>query len=144
MISKAIQRLEEIVITIPSKLHSIDSWDVQHQSPGKWSKKQILGHLIDSASNNHQRFIRIQFEDEPTIWYDQNEWVDKSGYSEMDVQLLIDLWTSYNKFLIQIIKNIQPESMNKMCVMKDGSKLTLEYLMIDYVHHLDHHLNQII
>ena len=145
MIQKSIERLEELITIIPAKLNKIDDLNFSLKtSPEKWSKKEILGHLIDSATNNHQRFLRGQFENSPTIWYDQNNWIEKSNYQNLDKKHLIDFWTNYNKHLIYIIKNIEIEKLQNKCKMKDGSELTIEFLICDYVEHLEHHLGQII
>jgi len=110
-------------------------------SPTKWSKKEILGHLIDSAANNHQRFIRVQFEHRPLIAYDQNSWVTYNHYNELTAKQLIRFWFVYNKHLIEIIKRIPEENLERECKMKDGKFVTLDFLINDYVVHLEHHLN---
>ena len=142
---KSIDRLEELIKIIPDKLNEIDEFDFSYKpNPEKWSKKEILGHLIDSATNNHQRFIRTQFEKLPKIWYDQNNWVEKNNYQSIDKKILIDFWTIYNKHIIHIAKNIQTDKLKNICEMKDNTKLTIEFLFCDYLKHLEHHLNQII
>jgi hypothetical protein len=144
MIQKAIQRLEFLLSIIPDHLENIDSTNFSHKpSPENWSKKEILGHLIDSAANNHHRFVRVQAEDSPTIWYDQNKWVQGGHYSEMDKSQLISFWRSYNMHLAVLMKLIPANTLNRTCMMKNGDKVTLEFLMIDYVEHLEHHLMQI-
>lgn len=144
MIQKAIKRLEELIESVPVRLNEIDEESFNYKpSPVKWSKKEILGHLIDSAANNHQRFIRAQFENIPVIWYDQNEWVEKSNYENIERRLLIEFWCLYNKYLIHIIKSIRTENLTKLCKMKDGAELTIEFLIFDYVEHLEHHLKQL-
>ncbi|WP_177764931.1 GNAT family N-acetyltransferase [Flavobacterium sp. I3-2] len=145
MIHKVIDRLEELIEIIPPKLTEINELNFSFKSsPEKWSKKEILGHLIDSATNNHQRFLRAQFENSPTIWYDQNNWVEKSNYQNIDKQHLIDFWTNYNKHLVHIIKSINVENLKNKCKTKDRSDLTIEFLICDYIEHLEHHLEQII
>lgn len=143
MIQKTIQRLEELLKTVPKKLNEIDELNFGLKtSPEKWSRKEILGHLIDSATNNHQRFIRAQFENSPSIWYDQNNWVGKSNYNHIEAKHLIEFWMVYNRHLIHIIKNIEPANLSRTCTMKDGTEVTLEFLIHDYVGHLEHHLEQ--
>ena len=112
-------------------------------APTKWSKKEIIGHLIDSATNNHQRFVRGQFENIPEISYDQNNWNEFSFYNQIDSKQIISFWTIFNKQIIEIIKRIPKENLEKQ--IKIGNNiLTLEFLIIDYVEHLEHHLKQII
>ena len=145
MIQDAINKLKTIVDTYSSQLYDIDElvFNLKIDS-NKWSKKEILGHLIDSATNNHQRFIRTQFEVEPTIWYEQNNWVEKSNYQNIDKIQLIYFWIAYNQHLIHIIEQIPSDKLSNICVMKDGTKLTLEFLINDYVTHLEYHLKQIV
>lgn len=113
-------------------------------APGKWSKKQILGHLIDSAANNHQRFVRIQYETEPRIGYDQDRWVSLQDYQSADSRELIRLWTSYNKHLAHLIKHIPPDNLDRKGFSPPQSQHTLHWYITDYVAHLEHHLKQIL
>jgi hypothetical protein len=79
---------------VPDKIKQVSAADFEHKPhPDKWSKKQILGHLIDSAANNHQRFIRIQYEDVPTVVYDQTQWNKLNHYQELDSRQAIMMWT---------------------------------------------------
>jgi hypothetical protein len=111
-------------------------------SPNKWSKKEILGHLIDSAQNNIRRFIVAQYEDSPHIVYKQDNWVELSDYQNYDLNDLVNLWHLLNKHLVVILKNMQPEMLKRTC--KTESDHTLEWLAADYVKHLRHHLNQVL
>jgi DinB superfamily len=101
-------------------------------APNKWSKKEILGHLIDSATNNHQRIIRGQFEHHPQISYDQNQWNKFGFYQDIDSQQIILFWKIYNRQLIEIIKRIPADNLQKQVKVGDSS-LTIEYLIIDYM-----------
>ncbi len=144
MIEKALNRLEYIINLTPKMLTEISEENMSTKpSPTKWSKKEIVGHLIDSATNNHQRFVRGQFENIPEISYDQNNWNEFSFYNQIESKQIISFWTIYNKQIIEIIKRIPKENLEKQ--IKIGNNiLTLEFLIIDYVEHLEHHLKQII
>jgi transcriptional regulator len=144
MIEKALNRLEYIINLTPKMLTEISEENMSTKpSPTKWSKKEIIGHLVDSATNNHQRFVRGQFENIPEISYDQNNWNEFSFYNQIDSKQIISFWTIYNKQIIEIIKRIPKENLEKQ--IKIGNNiLTLEFLIIDYVEHLEHHLKQII
>lgn len=144
MIEKAISRLSYIIKNVPSILREIGEQKMSVKpSPTKWSKKEIIGHLIDSATNNHQRFVRGQFETIPEIRYDQNKWNEYSFYQQIDSEQIISFWTIYNKQLIEIIKRIPAENLKRQ--IKVGEKLlTIEFLIADYVEHLEHHLKQVI
>jgi len=144
MIDEAIDKLARIIIEYPDRFQSISEAKFSFRpSPRKWSKKEILGHLIDSATNNHQRFIRIQFEEKPEIYYDQDMWVYHNHYNDIPSKQLIHFWALYNLQLIEIMKRIPAENLLKECKMRDGRYLTLDYLVNDYVVHLQHHLDQI-
>lgn len=87
MITNAINRLEYLCNIIPDLLTNIDDKTFDEKTnPEKWSKKEIIGHLIDSTTNNHQRFVRTQFEDKPKIVYDQNKWNYHNFYQQIDRQ----------------------------------------------------------
>lgn len=114
------------------------------RAPGKWSRKEILGHLIDSAANNHQRFVRAQAAAELRLpGYEQEHWVTSQQYRARPWPDLVDLWCAYNKHLAHVIANI-PEPLHGMrCVVGDNEPVTLRYLAIDYTGHLEYHLRQI-
>lgn len=145
MTSQIIKRLNLLITIIPDLFKEINDTDFSRKpSSGKWSSKEILGHLIDSATNNHQRFIRGQFENTPAIGYNQDEWNKHSHYNEINSGQLIDFWTAYNKHLLEIMKRIPPESLEKQCRSADVNTCTIAFLMEDYVAHLEHHLKQIV
>ena len=112
--------------------------------PGKWSKKEILGHLIDSAANNHQRFVRAQYEDNTAITYEQDNWVSFQKYTDEPVENIIGLWTNYNKHLAYLISIMPEDKLKNPCDIKQEKPVTLEWVITDYVRHLKHHLGQII
>lgn len=144
MIESSIARLERLCQTIPDLLYKITEDEFSHKpSPYTWSKKEIMGHLIDSANNNHQRFVRAQFEHIPSISYLQNNWVESSYYQAMDRELIISLWSSYNLVIANIIKNISPLDLKKLC-HTGGANHSIEWLFIDYVDHMEHHLRHLL
>ena len=144
MIDNAIKRLENLCEVIPQLLAAIDEQSFSLKAnPGKWSKKEIIGHLIDSATNNHQRFVRGQFENRPAIRYDQNKWNEFGFYQQISGQQIISFWAAYNRQLIELIKRIPKENLQLECLVGD-KLLTLDFLINDYVEHLEHHLRQVV
>lgn len=111
----------------------------------KWAKKEILGHLLDSASNNHQRFVRAAQQGSLTFpGYDQNFLVDLQRFADVDWNFLVDFWAAYNRFLAHVINSLPEESAPVICNIDDNEPATLEWIANDYVAHLKHHLNQIL
>ena len=122
--------------------------DAQAAAPrgdGKWVRKEILGHLIDSAANNQQRFVRAPFSD-PFVWpgYDQNAWVSAHGYRDRPWAELVNLWAASNEQVAAAMRSVPPDRLATSCVIGNDPAVTLEWLMHDYVRHLRHHLAQIL
>jgi len=114
-------------------------------SPSKWSKKEILGHLIDSAINNLQRFTEIQFKDKPykIKKYNQDALVIANNYFNSDINELINFWKGLNQRIIFLMKNQTEETLNYQIEISPAESGNLKFLMTDYVDHISHHLNQI-
>ncbi|MDP5121551.1 MAG: DinB family protein [Spirosomaceae bacterium] len=113
-------------------------------SPEKWSTKEIVGHLIDSAANNHQRFVRLQY-NETLIFpkYEQEEWVSNQHYNDADWQNLISLWQSFNLHLAFMMEKTPSDKLQRSVEIGGSKPFTLEFIMNDYVEHLKHHLKSI-
>jgi hypothetical protein len=110
-----------------------------------WSQKEELGHLIDSASNNHIRFVRAALDGEMTgPGYAQNGWVALHGYNEMSWTTLVDFWQSYNLLLVQVVWRIPDERLNAQCLIGKGAPATLGFVIEDYILHMQHHLDHIL
>jgi DinB superfamily len=114
------------------------------RAPGKWSPKQELGHLIDSAANNHQRFVRGQQGNElVTPAYAQDVWVDCQGYGVRPWRDLTNLWHAYNQHLAYVIERIPADRARVRCTIGANQPVTLAFVAEDYVAHLRHHLGQV-
>lgn len=111
-------------------------------SPLKWSKKEMIGHLIDSAHSNIRRFVVAQYEDNPTIVYNQEKWVAISNYQQWNCYQLISLWYLLNKQVVEILKNTSGEIAGRICFTNESH--TLEWLASDYIRHLRHHIHQVL
>jgi len=147
-VTDIINRLKNNIESVPGKILTYTEEELKRKSiPNKWSKKEILGHLVDSAANNHHRFVKAQFQDEPFNMegYEQNEWVDIQKYNDKDTNSLVELWKIYNEHILFIIENTPEMNLVIKCVAEDAfeNAETLFLLMKDYVDHMDHHLNKI-
>lgn len=114
-------------------------------SPEKWSKKEILGHLCDSALSNIRRFVITQYKENENIVYDQNFWVKAQNYQIVETSDIINLWRFLNLQIVNVVENIPDEDLQRTCDMtKTETKIfTLEYIINDYIDHLQHHLKAI-
>ena len=112
--------------------------------PGGWSRKQVMGHLIDSASNNHQRFVRACLEESHEFpAYDQDGNIRVQAPQEADWLLLISLWASYNRYLAHIIARLPESKLETVCRIGTGKPVSLNFIAEDYLTHMIHHLRQV-
>jgi hypothetical protein len=139
-----VRELREIIGDYTRKISAISHVEFSAKPlPEKWSKQEVVGHLIDSAQNNLRRFIICQYETSvPFIVYQQDFWVNSNQYGDMDRQELMQLWRLMNLRICAVLENMPVENYKKEC--NTGSVHTLEWLASDYVKHLKHHINQII
>jgi len=136
-------QLESIIAQHISALQAIPESKMAYKpSPSKWSKKEILGHLIDSAQNNIRRFIVAQYEENPEISYNQDEWVTRTDYQHYNLSDLINLWYLLNKHISVILKNTSEAAAQRKCQTSDLH--TLQWLAQDYLKHVRHHLHQVL
>jgi hypothetical protein len=111
---------------------------------GGWSHRQVIGHLIDSASNNHQRFVRASLADSLEFpGYDQNGWAGSQVAEEADWSLLVALWVNYNRYLAHVIAHLPPAKLVVPIRIGQNEPVTLKFLAEDYLAHMVHHLRQI-
>ncbi|RPJ58822.1 MAG: DinB family protein [Acidobacteria bacterium] len=111
---------------------------------GGWSRKELIGHLIDSASNNHQRFVRAQqvsFLEFPK--YEQESWVSIQHYKQAPWPELVDFWRLYNHHLARVIQSVSPDKLHVGCKVGPSEPMNLGDLIRDYLRHLKHHLGQL-
>lgn len=116
---------------IADKLSSIDNWTIRNN----------VSHLIDSASNNHQRFIRLQLAQKVELpGYDAEPWTEASGITKMPYSQLVEFWKLYNVYLLEVISNIKEANLyHEWINSSDKSSCTLEFLVTDYFEHLKLH-----
>ncbi|HXT61773.1 MAG TPA: DinB family protein [Pyrinomonadaceae bacterium] len=152
-----LQDFKQTIDSASAKLMQID--EAQSERPraeDHWSSKQIIGHLIDSAANNHARFVLGQLKDDLVFaGYDQDGWVRTNHYQERTWPELIEFWRSYNLHLHHLMSHADKAKLTTPCTLHTlqeiafktvpkAEPVTLEYLMRDYVDHLKHHLAQIL
>jgi DinB superfamily len=145
MLRPLLREFEETVNRQEKRLLELPESDVgQKPAGGKWSGKEILGHLVDSACNNHQRFIRAQLSSEMKFpAYDGPGWVRVQDYQNEPWPSLVRFWSSYNRHLLHVISNISSDRLKGHCFVGEDMPVTLEFLIREYVKHVNHHLKQI-
>ncbi len=110
-----------------------------------WSRKEELGHLLDSAANNHVRFVRACLEapfEGPA--YDQNGWVRVHAYNELGWATLVGFWRQYNSVLAHLVSEIPEQRLSTQCSIGSGQPVTLGFVIEDYILHMQHHLDHIL
>jgi hypothetical protein len=140
----AARDLRSVVVECEPKFLAIAEGEAGRPAgPEKWSRKQVLGHLIDSAANNHQRFIRMQLTPELHFpGYEQNAWVNLNHYATRPWRELVILWAAYNRHLADVMEHLAPEALANIWQYGDA-RHDLAFVAADYVRHLRHHVQQI-
>ena len=144
----AMKRLSSFIVKIPEYYKNLSSEELHRKAaPGKWSKKEILGHLVDSAINNLKRFTEIQFLPQPyiIIQYRQDDLVIINDYQHLELDHIIGLWKSLNRQIIFVVEKISQEKLvYPVDPQYDEHEIkTLAWVICDYVTHMEHHFRQI-
>jgi len=133
------------IAAFESRLARVEAHAAEREiRPGGWCGKEVLGHLIDSALNNHQRFVRAALDGEyagPA--YDQPAWVALHGYRELPWDELLNQWRKQNGLLARVVRRIPESRLDAPCRVGGGEPVTLAFLIGDYLRHLAHHVEQI-
>jgi len=142
---ETISALRNLLDRIPGRLEKLPKDAVESKtSQSKWSAKEELGHLLDSAANNHQRIVRAQLEDRPSMpGYDQTGWVTVHGYQRRDWRELVELWQALNRQLLAAAEAVPDSSWSRTLTVAGSQPLTLQFVFEDYVAHMVHHLKHI-
>ena len=139
--------IEEIVDESYDQLRGLHEEVIEARPAlGEWSIKEIVGHLVDSASNNHQRFVRLQVAeglDFPDYQQDNDAWVRIQSYQGENWNDLLALWRHFNRHLARIIRTVDQRCIDHIWVVDEDTSITLGELMTDYLRHLKAHLEQI-
>jgi len=139
------QKLRKVIDVAEPKLRKTSATESTNPVlAGGWSRKQVIGHLIDSASNNHQRFVRATLQESLDFpGYEQDGCVRVQAPQEADWELLVSLWAAYNRYLAHVIAHLPESKLGTACRIGAGEAVTLDFLAKDYLRHLVHHLRQI-
>lgn len=139
------QQLKQVINNARPDLLSIPEKKASEKPfPDKWALKEILGHLVDSAANNHQRIVRMQeVASLGKFTYTQQHWVDSQHYIEERWQDIVEFWYFYNTHLAHVMEHVDPGSLDNTCDMDYAGPATLMFVIEDYVRHVQHHLDQI-
>lgn len=142
---ESLQLLRELIDLLPGRLRVLPADKVKHKAaPNSWSPKEELGHLLDSAANNHQRVVRTQLEEKPAMpGYDGDAWVELHRYQHRDWETLIGLWAALNHQLLAAAEAAEDSAWSRTCTIGDSAPLTLQFVFDDYVHHMLQHLRHI-
>ncbi|MBU5214919.1 DinB family protein [Heyndrickxia sp. FSL K6-6286] len=142
---KVIDGINYWIKRLPEEYKSMSEKEISNRPlPNKWSKKEILGHLCDSAINNIESFIKIQYEEPLYVIqsYNQNHWVIVQNYQDRSLDEIINLFQALNKQVVNIVKNIPNEKLSNLCDIGNNQYQTLEWLIKDYLEHLEHHIHK--
>jgi hypothetical protein len=142
---KTILLLRRLLEEVPPRLENLPEANVARKpTPVKWSAKEQLGHLLDSAANNHQRMVRTQLEDNPAmLGYDGDRWVELHRYQDTDWRELIERWRTLNGQLLAAVESCSEAAWQRTCTVGQSGPLTLKFVFEDYVDHMLHHLQHI-
>jgi hypothetical protein len=140
------RHLQETIESVLPQLWNITDEEASVKPrPDKWSKKEIIGHLIDSACNNQQKFVRTMAQTHLNfVGYKQDDWVSFQKYNAGDWLTLIETWVSYNRQIAHIIAHVDPSVLDNTISIEGSTPFTLRFIMTDYAEHLKHHLKQIL
>ena len=138
---QALQSLRSLLENLPVRLEAVPHDVVEFKPPESWSVKEELGHLIDSAANNHQRIVRAQLEENPAMpGYDGPKWVLLHAYQKRDWQELIETWVTLNRQLLAAAEATSESAWSRSLTVGNSASLTLQFVFEDYIHHMRDHL----
>jgi hypothetical protein len=137
--------LRHLIERVPDRLEKLAKEKLECKpTPSTWSPKEELGHLLDSAANNHQRIVRGQLDNSPAMsGYDQNGWVAVHAYQRRDWKELVEVWQALNRQLLAAAEAVPDSAWSKTLTVAGSEPLTLEFIFDDYVAHMVHHLQHI-
>ena len=111
--------------------------------------KQIVGHMVDSASDNTHRIIHLQYNSSPLIYPDyanlgnNDRWIAIQNYQNENWENLVQLWKYSNLHIAHVIDNVNPEKLNNEWISALQQRVSLKAMILDYLSHFKLHLNEI-
>ncbi len=142
---QALVLMRVLLEEVPDRLGKLPAGKLDAKpAPSKWSPKEELGHLLDSAANNHQRIVRAQLQENLALpGYEQQLWVDVHGYQRRDWHELIEVWRALNQQLLAAAEAVPDSAWSRTCTIAGSEPLTLKFVFEDYIEHMMHHLRHI-
>jgi hypothetical protein len=142
---QALNVLRNLLDHLPSRLERLPKERVLRKpASNRWSPQEELGHLLDSAANNHQRIVRTQLQDKPSMpGYDGDRWVELHRYQKRDWRDLITIWHAMNEQLLTAAAAVPAVDWDRTCTINNSEPVTLAFVFEDYLHHMVHHLRHI-
>ncbi len=146
MLETAHHLLQTLEHVTPLLLQISEAESTHRPAPGKWSKKEIIGHLIDSAGNNQQKFVRALHAEAHLNFagYAQDDWVRIQHYQQADWPALVRFWDAYNRHLAHLIAHADRAKLSNTLTIDGNGPFRLDFIMADYVEHLKHHLKAVL
>jgi hypothetical protein len=137
--------LRDLIQGVPARFEQLSQTEVESKpASAAWSPKEELGHLLDSATNNHQRIVRAQSDDKLAFpGYEQNRWVAINRYQHRDWKELIEVWQALNRQLLAAAESVPDSAWSHTLTVAASQPMTLEFVFDDYVTHMLHHLQHI-
>lgn len=134
----ALNKMHATLLALPTELADTP-W-----REGGWTRKQIVGHLLDSATNNRQRFVRASIDGAYTgPQYAQDGWVAAHSYARQPWATLLLWWEVEHEILMAVVDNIAAERLDASCAVGDNAPVTLRFLIEDYLDHQRGHFRQL-
>lgn len=140
----SIEELKGITGQLPALLKNKKIEPKENLKPGEWTSRELLGHLIDSASNNHLRFVNAIVTGEVHLpSYEQEKWVMSQGWDSEPWERLVSLWENYNLHLLHLLGQVPEDKLNVLCYIGNNPPMSLQDLVADYLYHMKHHLKDL-
>ena len=138
---QAVETLQRLIEVLPARFEAIAPEAAADRLDGAWSVKMELGHLIDSAANNHQRIVRAQLEESPSLpGYDGEKWVEVQAYQDREWAEVIAVWEGFNRHLLAAARAVPLDGWARTCTVAGSEPMTLQFLLEDYISHMRGHL----